>query len=83
MKLEEVLPAYREGKTIISHSDKLYQKERRNGKTCKLAYADEDEFMGEWEIEKEKVKKYPVLVKSSGYFYSMSRYKFTCLKTAQ
>jgi hypothetical protein len=62
MKLEEVLPAYREGKTIISEDnihcsitdDRLYA----------LSVVTEKEILGEWKIKEEpkpKVKMWPAL----------------------
>lgn len=53
MKLEEVLPAYREGKVVVSCRGFRYQL----GGYLTLEGAYNRELLGEWTIEKKKVKK--------------------------
>ena len=56
MKLEEVLPAYRDGKVIISQIGDRFQIEEK-GAHFTLIDASEKELLGDWTIEKKKVKK--------------------------
>lgn len=66
MKLEEVIQAYREGKTIIYGNVKFNINANNNSGHETLACAYDFQITGNnWKIEKVKVKKYPVLLQRS------------------
>ncbi len=63
MKLEEVLQAYRDGKTIVYgiYAFNIISNQAR------LQNAEDFQIIGDmWTIKKEKVKKYPVLLQRIG-----------------
>lgn len=55
MKLEEALPWYREGRTIISCNNNEYcHCDPLDAKACDLGCAGARELLGEWTVKKEK-----------------------------
>lgn len=56
MKLEEVLPAYREGRVVVSCDGIRYQIQYSTPFLC-LGCAVEREILGEWAIQKKTIKK--------------------------
>jgi hypothetical protein len=83
MKLEEVLPAYRDGK-IISSGDDIYQIDRVDGHK-RLTAALESELLGEWTIKEEpkpKVKMWLALYRSIDNFWHVTGTLFESQKHA-
>jgi hypothetical protein len=79
-KLEEVLGAYREGKTITC-GHKHYNKSN-----CCLANAVEWEILGEWTIKedpKPKVKMWPAIWSQNGNCWNVTDELFASLEDAK
>jgi|SRR6185503_5332770 len=73
MKLEEVLQAYRKGNTIVSERGRRFNQTLWN-KMSIVSSATENEILGEWEIIKVKIKKYPSIIRVNAEFYVNSNY---------
>ncbi len=56
MKLEEALPLYRAGKTIVSNVGGVFSLGHNNKNTYYLSSAHEEELMGEWTVKEEPIK---------------------------